>query len=160
MARHVCKGCKSNFFTDDRVDYGDIYCSYCLPQVVVCPICAEVKLIKRKNPVDKACDECKMKYHTFPNIYLILRYKCFARDNFTCSYCGRSPIKDSNVELHCDHIIPRAKGGEDEIGNLTTSCKECNMGKMDIMLEDYQINAVKKRGEENGASQGANQVGS
>ncbi len=36
------------------------------------------------------------------------RFDILRRDKFTCQYCGRSA---PDVELHVDHIIPRAKGG-------------------------------------------------
>jgi len=41
-----------------------------------------------------------------------LRFKVMKRDNFCCVACGRSPAKDSKVELHVDHITPWSKGGE------------------------------------------------
>lgn len=31
--------------------------------------------------------------------------------------------------LECDHIIPLARGGRTEMGNLQTLCKECNRKK-------------------------------
>ena len=64
------------------------------------------------------------------------------RDNFTCQYCGRTP-KD-NVILHVDHIIPKSKGGKNTVDNLITSCVYCNMGKRDILLEQYDLDKIKK----------------
>ena len=55
-----------------------------------------------------------------------VRFEVFARDAFTCQYCGRRP---PDVVLELDHIHPRSKGGGDEIINLLTSCYECNRGK-------------------------------
>lgn len=55
-----------------------------------------------------------------------LRFEIFARDSFTCQYCGRRPPE---VVLELDHIHPRAKGGSDELTNLLTSCWDCNRGK-------------------------------
>lgn len=40
-----------------------------------------------------------------------------------CSYCG------SEDELQIDHIIPVAKGGETEEGNLQPLCRPCNIKK-------------------------------
>jgi 5-methylcytosine-specific restriction endonuclease McrA len=31
--------------------------------------------------------------------------------------------------LHVDHIIPRSKGGKDEMDNYQTLCHKCNIGK-------------------------------
>jgi hypothetical protein len=58
-----------------------------------------------------------------------LRFKILMRDGFTCRTCGKSPLKDSNVELHVDHILPWSKGGETIPENLETKCKQCNLGK-------------------------------
>jgi hypothetical protein len=55
-----------------------------------------------------------------------IRFEVFARDAFTCQYCGRRPPE---VVLECDHIHPQSKGGGDEIINLITSCYDCNRGK-------------------------------
>ena len=58
-----------------------------------------------------------------------LKYDVMRRDNFKCNYCGKSPATDSNVELEIDHIIPVSKGGDNNIDNLKTICKNCNIGK-------------------------------
>lgn len=57
-----------------------------------------------------------------------LRYDIFARDNYTCTYCGASPSVHG-VTLHVDHIVPIKKGGLTVESNLTTSCRDCNLGK-------------------------------
>jgi len=63
-----------------------------------------------------------------------LRFFILSRDGFRCHYCGRSPMRNKDVELEIDHIIPKAKGGNNNIDNLITSCLECNQGKKDILL--------------------------
>jgi hypothetical protein len=55
-----------------------------------------------------------------------IRFEVFARDAFTCQYCGQRP---PDIVLELDHIHPRSKGGGDEIVNLITSCYACNRGK-------------------------------
>ena len=62
-----------------------------------------------------------------------VRFEVFKRDNFTCRYCG---YKTPKVILEVDHVIPRSKGGPDEINNLVTSCWECNRGKGATLLSD------------------------
>lgn len=64
--------------------------------------------------------------------YTKIRWIVFQRDNFKCVYCGRS-AKDGAV-LHVDHIHPQSLGGTDEMENLATSCRECNLGKSDSLL--------------------------
>lgn len=68
------------------------------------------------------------------------RFEVFKRDKFTCQYCGRSA---PDVILEPDHIQPRAKGGDDDILNLVTACKDCNSGKSDKTLDDDS--AIQKR---------------
>ena len=70
---------------------------------------------------------------TTRNMNLRLRFTILQRDNFSCNKCGRSPAKDPSVVLHVDHIIPWSKGGETEIENLETLCKNCNLGKSDVL---------------------------
>lgn|SRR5574340_52982 len=55
-----------------------------------------------------------------------VRWQVFARDSFTCNYCGRKPPQ---VVLEADHKISVANGGSDDIENLVTSCADCNRGK-------------------------------
>lgn len=62
-----------------------------------------------------------------------LRFEAFKRDNFTCTYCGRN-VKDDKIQLACDHVFPKSKGGENVLSNLVTSCRECNNGKKDVLL--------------------------
>ncbi len=51
-----------------------------------------------------------------------------ARDQWQCLSCGRTARADG-VLLEVDHIIPRSKGGSDDMNNLQTLCKKCNIGK-------------------------------
>lgn len=62
-----------------------------------------------------------------------LRYEILKRDSFTCQYCGHMAPE---VILEVDHIIPVAEGGEDEVFNLITSCRDCNRGKGARQLDD------------------------
>ena len=56
----------------------------------------------------------------------LVRFEVLKRDGFKCTYCGEGP---PDVVLVVDHVIPVAKGGGNEEGNLTTACKPCNQGK-------------------------------
>jgi hypothetical protein len=66
----------------------------------------------------------------------MIRFEVFKRDSFTCQYCGR---KAPDVLLDCDHIKPVAKGGTNDLLNLTTSCQDCNSGKSDRELSDSSV---------------------
>ncbi len=69
------------------------------------------------------------KHKTKREISERLRFRILMRDGFTCKKCGRSPIKERDVELHVDHINPWSKGGETVPENLETKCSRCNLGK-------------------------------
>jgi len=109
------------------------------PKELFCPIC-KIKFRQNRNNQIYCCKECCLKaYNTKKsenNWYLRLRFEVFKKDNFTCQYCGRN-IKQDKIKLHCDHIIPKALGGSNKKENLITSCKECNLGKGDILLVDF-----------------------
>lgn len=97
--------------------------------------------------------ECRKKYYeniqNFTTIretkstkWLRLRFEILKRDNFTCQYCGRN-VREDNIKINIDHIIPRSKGGNNDIINLITSCKECNLGKSDFLLSDNRFKILK-----------------
>ena len=66
------------------------------------------------------------------NISKSLRFDVFQRDNHTCQYCGH---KSPDVELEIDHLVPVAEGGTDDFENLVISCRDCNSGKSDKLIE-------------------------
>ena len=57
-----------------------------------------------------------------------LRWSVFARDGFTCRYCGARAGQDG-VELHADHVVSVADGGDNSYDNLVAACNKCNGGK-------------------------------
>jgi 5-methylcytosine-specific restriction endonuclease McrA len=57
------------------------------------------------------------------------RFRILVRDGFRCKSCGASPLVQSGIELHIDHVLPWSKGGETTDDNLETKCKQCNLGK-------------------------------
>lgn len=65
---------------------------------------------------------------------LKLRFQIFQRDNFTCQYCGK---KAPEVILEIDHKYPKSKGGLNQAENYITSCRDCNIGKGDSILQEF-----------------------
>jgi len=55
----------------------------------------------------------------------ITRRAVFARDDWTCQYCG------ARSNLTVDHVIPRSKGGPSSWDNIVASCAPCNRRKGD-----------------------------
>lgn len=53
----------------------------------------------------------------------ISRRAVFARDGFTCQYCG------STRQLTLDHVVPVSRGGSTSWENVVTSCAPCNTRK-------------------------------
>lgn len=66
-----------------------------------------------------------------------LWWSVLARDNWTCCSCGRSS-KEEGITLEVDHILPRSKGGSNDIGNLQTLCRKCNIGKSNKDSKDLR----------------------
>ena len=58
-----------------------------------------------------------------PHRRKITRRAVFARDDWTCQYCG------SRANLTVDHVIPRSKGGTSSWENIVASCAPCNRRK-------------------------------
>ena len=56
----------------------------------------------------------------------ITRRAIFARDGWTCQYCG-----GGHGNLTVDHVIPRSKGGSSGWDNIVTCCAPCNRRKGD-----------------------------
>jgi 5-methylcytosine-specific restriction endonuclease McrA len=52
----------------------------------------------------------------------LTRRAVFARDEWTCQYCGATA---ENV----DHVVPRSLGGEHVWENVVASCRRCNSRK-------------------------------
>ena len=54
----------------------------------------------------------------------LTRRGVFARDAYTCQYCG------SSAE-NLDHVVPRSRGGLHIWENVVAACRRCNAKKMD-----------------------------
>ncbi|WP_347271652.1 HNH endonuclease [Rhizorhabdus histidinilytica] len=61
-----------------------------------------------------------------------IRKTVFARDDFTCRYCG---VRGARME--CDHVIPYSAGGQTTLDNLVTACRSCNRSKGAKSLEEW-----------------------
>lgn len=87
-----------------------------------------------------------------------LRFRVFARDAFTCRYCGR---KSDEVKLVIDHVIAVAKGGNNDEANLATSCEDCNSGKgvqsanPDSNNENVRLSRLQEQREQGEAAEAA-----
>ena len=64
-----------------------------------------------------------------------LRYDILKRAHFRCGLCG---ISAEEKALEVDHILPRNKGGSDEVHNLQALCYSCNAMKRDRDDTDFR----------------------
>ena len=64
----------------------------------------------------------------------ITRRAVFARDRWTCQYCG-----SERGSLTVDHVIPRSKGGPSSWDNIVASCTSCNRRKGDRLLRQVDM---------------------
>lgn len=54
----------------------------------------------------------------------------FARDSYSCQYCGRGRRELGYREsLTRDHIVPLSRGGDNGWTNVVTACSKCNLRK-------------------------------
>lgn len=78
------------------------------------------------------------KYVNVPYKKVVLtRKNILRRDRYRCVYCGRGDIL-----LTVDHIIPKAKGGDDSWENLVCACTKCNNRKGDRTPEEANLNIL------------------
>lgn len=64
-----------------------------------------------------------------------LREKVLKKYNSRCAYCGEPLFYK---EMQVDHLIPKSKGGTDDIANLMPSCRLCNHYKRALDLETFR----------------------
>jgi 5-methylcytosine-specific restriction endonuclease McrA len=70
---------------------------------------------------------------------VLSRKNILRRDSYKCGYCGRS-----DLPLTIDHIVPRAKGGNDSWENLIAACTLCNNRKGDKTPEEAEMSLRNK----------------
>src|SRR5437763_10841229 len=68
----------------------------------------------------------------------ITRRAVFARDDWTCQYCG------SRSNLTVDHIVPRSKGGGSSWDNIVASCAPCNRRKGNSLPRQVGMRLLKQ----------------
>jgi 5-methylcytosine-specific restriction endonuclease McrA len=76
-------------------------------------------VVRLKNHIRRPIPELKLS-----------RRSIFARDNYTCQYCGTAA-----KELTIDHVIPKRVGGPTTWENLVCCCRRCNSKKGDKTLQ-------------------------
>jgi 5-methylcytosine-specific restriction endonuclease McrA len=70
----------------------------------------------------------------------ITRRAVFARDDWTCQYCG------ARTGLTVDHVIPRSKGGSSDWSNIVACCAPCNRRKGDRLPKQANMHPARAPG--------------
>lgn len=76
--------------------------------------------------------------------------KILERDHYCCRYCGldgKGSFENALV-MSVDFVVPRARGGKKDPGNLVACCRPCNMMKgirVFKSFEDAQKHVLARR---------------
>lgn len=65
-----------------------------------------------------------------------VRAAVWAKTNGLCWYCG-NPMNPF-TQFAIDHVVPRARGGKDELSNFVPCCRSCNSRKAISGLEEFR----------------------
>ena len=70
-----------------------------------------------------------------PKVSKAKRKRVYERDKGICAYCKQYlPFNDFCI----DHVIPLARGGNNEEENLTVSCMRCNAKKHTMTADEFK----------------------
>lgn len=89
-----------------------------------CSICVDFKALPKDEP--EGAPPARVQLPP------ALRFSVLERCGFRCVYCGASAKDGATLEV--DHVIPVAKGGDNDPANLEAACFACNRGKRDRLL--------------------------
>jgi len=67
----------------------------------------------------------------------LTRRTVFARDNYSCQYCG---ARAESI----DHVIPRSRGGLHSWDNVVAACRRCNSRKENRLPEEAGLRLIRK----------------
>jgi 5-methylcytosine-specific restriction endonuclease McrA len=70
---------------------------------------------------------------------ILSRKNILRRDGHRCQYCGCS-----DLPLTVDHVVPKARGGEDTWENLVCACVRCNNRKGDQTPTESGMRLLRK----------------
>jgi 5-methylcytosine-specific restriction endonuclease McrA len=74
----------------------------------------------------------------------------FARDSYTCQYCGRHRRTLGHREfLTRDHLLPLCRGGENTWDNVLTACTRCNHKKGNRTPQEAHMRPLRLAAEPN-----------
>ena len=69
------------------------------------------------------------------------RANIYARDDYTCQYCGKKFVSE---DLTFDHVVPVANGGQKRWDNIVAACFRCNHKKGGRTPEDAGMKLIRR----------------
>jgi 5-methylcytosine-specific restriction endonuclease McrA len=70
------------------------------------------------------------------------RRRVFERDEYRCRYCMKDGKATGDISI--DHVIPKSRGGTNDLKNLVTACYQCNnIIKHDKTLDECGLELIK-----------------
>src|SRR5262249_55182275 len=92
----------------------------------------------REEEIDLAWAQHLARSVRSERLSIILRDRLAEQQNWRCCYCGVRMVGSNRVTGRSDpdaptfeHILPRCRGGTDEIDNLAIACWQCNADRGD-----------------------------
>jgi 5-methylcytosine-specific restriction endonuclease McrA len=67
----------------------------------------------------------------------LTRRAVFARDEWTCQYCGA-------VAENLDHVVPRSRGGSHTWDNVVAACRRCNSRKENRLIDEVGLHLARR----------------
>lgn len=88
------------------------------------------KVMHRPRTETPTCKPCRQRAKRAVYVPAKVRLSIYDRDEWTCQICSE-PVEpglpsSSPWQATLDHIVPRSKGGSDEVGNLRLAHRYCN----------------------------------
>ena len=107
----------------------EVWCVSCLLQAFqekrVAIVAEDARAIRKGIRLSKADHDRRVK--EWKAIGKKIRPIVLERDGYACKFCRR--LCEQGVDAHVDHIRPITYGGTDDLANLQSLCKDCNLEK-------------------------------